>query len=169
MPSTGAFQVISQWHSRADGRPPVAMFVENDNLLLMVHPHRAAGDQISFVRAWQGPVKRGTWRDIKMHVKWSGSDSVGFIELWIDGARQTLTGNTQTLRIRTLIPGISNYFKQGYYRAASVGGTGVVYHDNFRMSAPGSTRPGSTPSRSSRPPPSPGIIRRRRRAPGRPA
>ena len=57
-------------------------------------------------------------------------------------ARQTLTCNTQTLRIRTLIPGISNYFKQGYYRAASVGGTGVVYHDNFRMSAPGLTRPG---------------------------
>jgi hypothetical protein len=137
VPSTNAFQVISQWHSRENGRPPVAMFVEGDNLLLMVHPHRAPGDQISFVRAWSGPVKRGTWRDIQMHVKWSGSDSVGFIELWVDGARQTFYNGTQTLRIRTMYPGVGNYFKQGYYRDNSVGGTGVVYHDNFRMSAPG--------------------------------
>jgi hypothetical protein len=137
VPSTGAFQVISQWHSQADGRPPVAVFVENDNLLLMVHPHRAPGDQISFVRAWQGPVKRGTWRDLKFHIKWSGSDSVGFIEFWLDGVRQTFYNGTQTLRIRTLVPGEDNYFKQGYYRDGSVGGTGVVYHDNFRMSAPG--------------------------------
>jgi hypothetical protein len=137
VPSTAAFQVISQWHSTVDGRPPVAWFVENDDLLLMVHPYRAPGDQIAFIRAWKGPVKRGTWRDIKMHIKWSGSDSIGFIELWIDGVRQTFYNGQQTLHIRTMVPGYKNYFKQGYYRDNSVGGTGVVYHDNFRMSAPG--------------------------------
>jgi hypothetical protein len=103
----------------------------------MVHPHRAPGDQIAFVRAWSGPVKRGQWRDIQMHVKWSGSDSIGFIELWVDGVRQTFDDGQERRYIRTMYPGIDNYFKQGYYRQGGIGAIGVVYHDNFRMNAPG--------------------------------
>jgi len=147
VPSTQKFQVISQWHSQADGRPPVAFFAYEDSLLLMVHPHRAPGDQISYVFAWQGPLKRGEWQDIKMHIRWSATDTNGFIELWVNGVRQTLSNGTtksQTLNIRTMYPtaagsitGIPNYFKQGYYRDSSITGTGTVWHDNFRMSAPG--------------------------------
>jgi hypothetical protein len=134
-PRTGAFQVISQWHSRANGRPPVAFFAENDSLVLMVHPHRAPGDQIAFVRAWSGPLRRGAWQDIVVHAKWSGSDSVGFLELWVNGARQTFDNGQQRRYIRTMYPGVENYFKQGLYRDASVSGTGIVYHDGFKQSA----------------------------------
>ena len=148
VPRTTKFQVISQWHSRSDGRPPVAFFAYEDSLLLMVHPHRAPGDQIAYVFAWQGPLKRGEWQDIQMHVRWSATDSAGFIELWVNGVRQTLKNaagqSSQTLNIRTMYPtgsgsgtGIPNYFKQGYYRDSSITGTGTVWHDNFRMSAPG--------------------------------
>jgi hypothetical protein len=35
----------------------------------------------------------------------------------------------------TMYPGIDNYFKQGYYRDYDVRGTGVVYHDGFRMNS----------------------------------
>lgn len=148
VPRTTKFQVISQWHSRANGRPPVAFFAYEDSLLLMVHPHRAEGDQIAFVFAWQGPLKRGEWQDIQMHIRWSATDSAGFIELWVNGVRQSLKNaagqSSQTLAIRTMYPtssgsstGIPNYFKQGYYRDSSITGTGTVWHDNFRMSAPG--------------------------------
>ena len=148
VPKTGDFQVISQWHSRSDGRPPVAFFAYEDSLLLMVHPHRAPGDQIAYVFAWQGPLKRGEWQDIQMHIRWSATDSAGFIELWINGVRQSLKNaagqSSQTLNIRTMYPtssgsgtGIPNYFKQGLYRDSSITGTATVWHDNFRMNAPG--------------------------------
>jgi hypothetical protein len=134
-PRTGAFQAVSQWHSRANGRPPLAFFVENDSLVLWIHPHRGPGDQISFVRAWSGPLRRGEWQDIVMHIKWSGSDSVGFVELWVNGVRQTFDNGQQRRNIRTMYPGISNYFKQGLYRQSGISGTGIVYHDGFKMSA----------------------------------
>jgi hypothetical protein len=41
------------------------------------------------------------------------------------------------MRIRTTYPGIDNYFKQGYYRQFGISQTGTVYHDGFRMNAPG--------------------------------
>jgi hypothetical protein len=137
MPRTSQFQVISQWHSRENGQPPVAFFAENDSLVLMIHPHSSPGNLIRYVRAWSGPLRRGEWQDITMHVKWSGSDAIGFVELWINGARQTFSDGTQTMRIRTTYPGIDNYFKQGYYRQFGISQTGTVYHDGFRMNAPG--------------------------------
>lgn len=137
MPRTNQFQVISQWHSQANGQPPVAFFAENDSLVLMIHPHSSPGNLIRYVRAWSGPLRRGEWQDITMHVKWSGSDAIGFVELWINGARQTFSDGTQTMRIRTTYPGIGNYFKQGYYRQFGISQSGTVYHDGFRMNAPG--------------------------------
>jgi hypothetical protein len=135
VPSTSAFQVVSQWHSRADGRPPLAFFAQNDSLVLWIHPHRGPNDQIAFVKAWSGPLRRGEWQDIVMHIKWSGSDSIGFVELWVNGVRQTFDNGQQRRNIRTMYPGISNYFKQGYYRESGISATGVVYHDGFKMSA----------------------------------
>lgn len=137
VPNTQAFQVVSQWHARADGRPPVAFFAQGDQLVLWVHPHRAPGDQISFVKAWSGPLRKGQWQDIRVHAKWSGSDSVGFLELWVNDQRQTFDDGTQRRYIRTMYPGIMNFFNQGYYRDSGIQGTGVVYHDGFTMNAAG--------------------------------
>jgi hypothetical protein len=137
MPRTSQFQVISQWHSRENGQPPVAFFAENDSLVLMIHPHSSPGNLIRYVRAWSGPLRRGEWQDIVMHVKWSGSDAIGFVELWINGARQTFSDGSQTMHIRTTYPGIGNYFKQGYYRQFGISQSGTVYHDGFRMNAAG--------------------------------
>ena len=81
---------------------------------------------------------RGVWNDIKLHIKWSASDNVGFIEFWLNGAPQTFTdtpcaGKTRCT-VRTLMPGGGGvYFKQGYYRDSSIGPTGVVYHDGFSV------------------------------------
>jgi hypothetical protein len=85
---------------------------------------------------WSGPVVRGVWNDIKLHVKWSASDDVGFIEFWLNGAPQKFAaapcpGQTRCME-RTLMPGGGGvYFKQGYYRDPAIAATGVVYHDGF--------------------------------------
>jgi hypothetical protein len=59
-----------------------------------------------------------------MNVKFSGSDDVGFVQLWIDGKLAL----PKTM-VRTTYPGLGNYFKQGLYRCACTNSTAVVHHD----------------------------------------
>ena len=134
-PRYDAWQVLAQWHANADGSPPVGFFVEGDDLALEVHRTARPGHVLSVVDIWRGPLLRGRWRDIKMHVRWSGSDRRGWVELWIDGVRQRFDDGSVRRRIRTMYPGIGNYFTMGYYRQSGLAKTGVVYHDAFRMSA----------------------------------
>ena len=137
-PRTTAWQVVSQWHANAEGSPPIGFYAENDDLVLRFHRHSGPGQLINIVNAWRGSLRRGSWQDIRLHVKWSASDSVGFVELWINGVAQSFdTGGTRRY-IRNLYPGgYGNYFKQGLYRQAGVAQAGVVLHDGFRMSRPG--------------------------------
>ena len=132
-PRYGNWQVLAQWHAKAAGSPPVGFFAENDDLVLQIHRTGRPGQVLSTEDIWRGPLLRGQWRDIKMHVRWSGSDARGWIELWIDGARQRFDDGSVRRRIRTMYPGVSNYFAMGYYRQSGLSQPGVVYHDAFRM------------------------------------
>jgi len=132
-PRYWSWQLVAQWHAKAGGSPPIAFFVENDDLVLRVHRHRGPGSLISIENIWRGPLRRGAWRDIAMRVRWSGSDARGWVELWIDGARQRFDDGSMRRRIRTMYPGVGNYFTIGYYRQSGLARTGVVFHDGFRM------------------------------------
>jgi hypothetical protein len=136
-PSYGAWQVLAQWHANAPGSPPVAFFADRDDLVLKVHRTGHPGQVLSIEDVWRGPLRRGTWHDIKMRVRWSGNDRRGWIELWIDGRRQRFDDGTQRRRIRTMYPGIGNYMAMGLYRQSGLAKPGVVYHDAFRMTAGG--------------------------------
>ncbi|MGB3482215.1 MAG: polysaccharide lyase [Mycobacterium sp.] len=138
-PSGVGWSVLSQWHADADGSPPVAILanVTADRWGIVLTKWDSPNDQDPPKFApWSAPVVRGVWNDIKMHVKWSARDDIGFIELWINGAPQVFTDapcSQQTrCATRTLMPGGGGvYFKQGYYRDSSIAATGVVYHDGF--------------------------------------
>ena len=132
-PSYRSFQVLAQWHAKANGSPPLAFFAEGDRLVLKVHRHAGPGALLNIRDIWRGPLRRGAWRDIKLRVRWSGSDSRGWVELWIDGRRQRFDDRSRRRRIRTMYPGVDNYFTMGYYRQSGLSRTGVVFHDGFRM------------------------------------
>lgn len=129
-PGGGMWQVITQFHSQKDGQPPVAFYAENNVYRLQVWPKNHDGSSAREpVTIWQTPLVRNKWYRIALHVKWSGSDSIGFVELFVDG--QAAGKKTS---IRTLYPGYTNYAKLGYYRDFGMSQTGVVYHDDFRGS-----------------------------------
>ena len=125
----GAWQVVTQWHANANGSPPLGFFVDRNRLILRAHRHSAPRRLLSVRDLWSGPLRRGKWNHIKMRVRWSGSDRKGWVELWMNG-RKVL----KRTKVRTLYPGIRNYFKQGYYRCSCLTKTGVVFHDGFRQS-----------------------------------
>ena len=132
-PTYGGFQVVGQWHSALDGSPPMGFYVDGGQYLQLVfnlastsNPVNAAGQrniqQYGFM-PWRTLIKRGVPMEIVCHVKWSSSDSVAFIELWIDGVKQTFNGpngdgSTKFFK-RNTDPGYSHYYKQGYYRQHS--------------------------------------------------
>jgi hypothetical protein len=136
------WSVVSQWHANQDGPPPVAIdaggaTLSDDRWGIVLATWNAPGDRGPTFMPWSAPVIRGVWNDIKLHIKWSVRDDVGFIELWHDGVRQTFgepcAGQTRCM-VRTLMPGGNGvYFKQGYYRDAAITATGVVYHSGFSI------------------------------------
>ncbi len=131
-PDSDAWQVVTQWHASSDGPPPLAFYVEDEQVLLQTNPYEGDGTTSGPVTHWSAPLDRGEWRHFKMHVVWSADAEEGLIELWVDGERATPAIPAQTLR-----PGESVYFKQGYYRRSGEPETGIVYHDGFRTSAAG--------------------------------
>jgi hypothetical protein len=133
-PRVGNWQVLAQWHSDANGSPPLAVFAENDDLVLRAHRTSSPGSVLSIEDLWRGPMRRGQWQDLVFRIKWSGSDSVGFVEMWVDGKPQVLDGGSTRRYVRTMYPGYGNYFVMCYYRQSGVAQPGVVYHDDFRMS-----------------------------------
>ena len=132
-PRTSAWQVVSQWHADADGSPPLGFYAQNDDIQLQANRFSGPGSPLSTEIIWHGPMRRGLWNDIRIHVKWSGSDSTGFVELWVNGVRQTFDDGSTHRAIRTLVPGVGAYFKQGLYRQSGVSGTGVIYHDGLQV------------------------------------
>jgi hypothetical protein len=138
-PTSHTWGVISQWHSQTDGSPPVSINVDGSGSGkwgLQIHKQSGPAQYMAVYNPWSAPLAPGTWHDIKIHIKWSASDTVGFIELWHNGTKQTFNaapcaGQTKCM-IRTLVPGGGGtYFKQGYYRDQAVNGTGVIFHDGF--------------------------------------
>lgn len=142
-PAAQGWSVISQWHANAGGSPPLAFSAGPTNVAagrwgIVVVTYNDVDAEGPVFTPWSAPVVPGVWNDIKVHVKWSTSDAVGFIEFWLNGVPQTFTaepcaGETRCM-VRTLMPGGNGaYFKQGYYRDPDITEPGVIYHDGFSM------------------------------------
>lgn len=140
-PAGQGWSVVSQWHANQNGTPPLEINVGPENVSadrwgILVTTYSTPSDRGPVFTPWSAPVVLGVWNDIKMHVKWSASDNVGFFEFWLNGAPQTFMaapcqGQTRC-KVRTLMPGGGGvYFKQGYYRDVAITATGVVYQDGF--------------------------------------
>lgn len=139
------WQVYSQWHGYIDGSPPIAIGANSWNFPngqwgIDVNSYTSSNTNTGRTEyaLWKTPQKTGVWNDIKLHIKWSSDPSVGFIEFWYNGARQTFTGapcaNQTRCYVRTMIPGDKGvYFKQGLYRDNNSTTTGVIYEDGFNV------------------------------------
>jgi hypothetical protein len=141
-PITPAWQVLMQWHSSADGAPPLGFYTDNNNLVLQTR----AGPSAAITNVWTTPFVKGQWADLKMHIIWSADPNIGSVEIWKGGAKQNFTatptthGNgtactgQQICHFRNIYPGdAGNRAMVTYYRDANITGTGIVHHDNFNI------------------------------------
>jgi len=133
-PSAANWNVFTDWHNpggcnsniqlgiNATGALPYLYF-EDDNF--------ASGNcssPSSMLYTNLGNLQYDRWYDFVVHVKWSRSASVGFVELWLDGVKVVPLTYRQTMAD---VAGASVYWKQGFYRSA-FGGLNTAYHDGAR-------------------------------------
>lgn len=139
--SHGAWAITNQWHPNGPNSGPVLYWESGwtDGIWSLVVERQAAGGSgLGAFSILDIPYNRGVWHDVKMEVKWSASDTTGYVRLWLDGiARTFLTGSagtgggTTTYTVRTMIPGDTGvYYKEGLYRADEAH-TDIVYHAGF--------------------------------------
>ena len=126
------FFVFFQFHgSPYDGSPPLGFGVGPDGQLELTRSERYDYD-----RVWAAPLSKGRWIDFVVHVKWS-KDEDGFVELWLDGRRQTFSVNgQQRLTMQTVEDDQDEGLKTiptNYRRRGSVPGEVTIYHDEVKV------------------------------------
>ncbi len=85
---TDAWGLIWQLHDESRGSPPVALFIEADELRLQNGTGRPV--------YWSGQrIATETWFEVVVRVVFSTRE--GIIEVWLNGRKQTLVGEVETL------------------------------------------------------------------------
>lgn len=135
--------VTNQWQSDNVGSPTISFGWENprdaggpDGYWSMFQQAQSSpGVHLGkSVRLLDIPLNPGNWIDLVMQTHWSASDANGWVNVWVNGARQTFLTGGQTFTGRTIIPGASYvHYHEGYYRQNGIAPTGIVYHANFRI------------------------------------
>ena len=126
--------VTNQWHPDGPGSPPVSWSpaMKNGYWSLTINKQSSPGVYLEEFSIFDTPLAVGQWHDVTMQIRWSTSDTEGWIRLWLNGIRQTFLNGVDTYFVRTLVPGTTTvYYKEGYYRQ-SMPPTGIVYHTGFR-------------------------------------
>jgi hypothetical protein len=98
---------------------PIVFATEQNNLVLInydLHDQRHT--------IWQTPITRGAWQSVVVHMKMALDPTVGFIELWYDGAKQTFAGGMDRIPANTFDAG-RTLVKWGIYRGGQ--GPGDCY------------------------------------------
>jgi hypothetical protein len=84
---------------------------------------------------WSVNPTYGQWMDVVTHVKFSTDPSVGYVELWINGVRQTFSNGSQRYYQNTLLPGADTCgrIQHQNYRDPAMSGTVTLYQDEIKM------------------------------------
>lgn len=97
-----------------------------------------------------GPVVYDQWTDFTVHVKWSADPTVGFAQVWMNGA------NVFPLTVlRTLDTSGGVYMQQDIYRPGATSGSNVLYFDYLRRHDAYNPGAGTTPTPTNTHTPSP--------------
>jgi len=130
------FPTIANWFQVAEfygvpygGSPPIGLDVRGNRLGLwrdITH---------GYDNPWSVPMQAGVWERVILHVKFSNVPSVGFVEIWLNGVRQTFNDASRRLHYATMVSGINwsgangDHLALDQYRAATPAlGAVTIYH-----------------------------------------
>lgn len=123
-----SWEIISQWYSNYGGSPPLALF--NDTGSPMRWSLRHGDSSKTYWRS--GNLARDRWHEIVVGVFLSQDRSRGWVEVWLDGRRETLE-NGETRMYGQTRGATRGAFKTGIYRDPDSTGKSIQYLDDFSV------------------------------------
>ena len=136
------WEVIGQWYAvhdecngetwrnweYADASPPVGLFLNNDEVYVVLNNARLG----KVVESRNYRIQKGEWVDFKCNIGWSTEED-GYFEGWINGEPIVFDyyGSHERYSYPTLLNDIGNIFKLGTYRERASGGQSIVYYDDI--------------------------------------
>ncbi len=92
-------------------------------------------ENYNYDHIWSGSLRRGAWTNYVLRIKFSKNSSVGFVEFWRNGVKQTFSNGSTRFYTLTLDPGqtscgvvqVKNYRKPGMFSWAT------LYHDEVKV------------------------------------
>ncbi len=116
--------LVWQIHDDGDAEPPLGLFVEEGALRLQ------HGDES--VEYWEGPPPvLGEPFEVVVRVVFS--TTVGVVEVWRSGVKQTLANDLETFDDADTLGIAPAFDKLGIYRSQDAADPAVVYHDDYRI------------------------------------
>ncbi len=112
------------WHHDANGgveqgSAPLYIGADDNNLWLCLVDQATSNCRENITLA---PLQRSHWHDFILHARWSPDASVGFLEMWIDGANVLPKHFAPNM-----YPGMRNYLVVGLYRNGRIGDPNLLY------------------------------------------
>ncbi|WP_143304674.1 heparin lyase I family protein [Chitinophaga vietnamensis] len=103
IPNNQNTNAVFQWKAYGSGQPmlqnyPIVLSTNTSNVFHLMH---YAPGKIG-TEVWSTPLSANTWNSMVMRIKVSRDSSIGFIEFWYNGVKQTLVNGTQRYPARTL-------------------------------------------------------------------
>jgi hypothetical protein len=123
-----SWQIMSQWYSNYGGSPPLALF--HDRGLPMRWSLRHGDSSRTYWRSRE--LERDEWHEIVVGVFLSQAPSRGWVEVWLDGKRQTLENGRTRMHGQTR-GATRGSFKTGIYRSPNSTGRSVEYVDGYSV------------------------------------
>ncbi|SHL72417.1 Polysaccharide lyase [Chitinophaga jiangningensis] len=102
IPANQNTNAVFQWKAYGSGQPmlqnfPIVLSTTTSGKFHLMH---YAPGKIG-TEVWQTNLLAAVWNDIVMRIKVSRDSSIGFIEFWYNGTKQTLVNGTQRYYART--------------------------------------------------------------------
>ena len=109
------------------GGPAIGLTIKHGRLTLRSERYLTATDGV----AWNGPsmssLLDGRWHDFTLHVQFA-KDASGYLEVWLDGVRQTMVNGATRINLPTMCPADTHVFpKLGVYGMDHGTGGGPVH------------------------------------------
>lgn len=117
--------------------PPYGSTVDGAGGLQVTHP----GDDLELergsdgARLWTTSIERERWIDIVVHIKFSTDPSVGYVELWKNGVKQTLSDGSERMYYQTFDPDATDCgnLQPTNYRKKGMFSTVTIYQDELKV------------------------------------
>jgi hypothetical protein len=95
------------------------------------------GANHNYDKIWRAPLTRGRWYTFLVHKYMSSSDSTGYVELWVDGARQSFVNGATRFHTNTLASDHSGAYQffLNDYRAANTANMSDIFFDGAGVRA----------------------------------